>query len=241
MMEINRKLTWQLYVAIMFTFIGYVFAYLARDGNVHIFGFPVFMVRSGKMQEGAIEYLEAIFWLSAFLLYFHQLIKSFGQSFRKSVWLAGFTLLCFVALGEELSWGQHVFGFETPNTFGDINNQGEVNIHNINAAKILGLEQGTFLERRLNNITKLLNPLFSFFCLSVWVFVPLVLRKNKQFMNNILAGYPEFGRVTIWFLAVNTLIYVIVDQLFFDVGEIFELVLPLTAWLSILEARRSEN
>ena len=47
--------------------------------------------------------------------------------------------IVFVA-GEEISWGQRVFGWLTPGALDDINNQGETNIHNIGSLlKILNL------------------------------------------------------------------------------------------------------
>ena len=37
----------------------------------------------------------------------------------------------FVAAGEEVSWGQRVFGIETPDAFVDDNRQDELNLHNL--------------------------------------------------------------------------------------------------------------
>src|SRR5437899_4991509 len=39
----------------------------------------------------------------------------------------------FVVAGEEISWGQRIFGFLTPDALKDINHQGESNIHNISS------------------------------------------------------------------------------------------------------------
>ena len=39
--------------------------------------------------------------------------------------------MTFVVLGEEVSWGQRLFGIETPEDFEAINNQGEINLHNV--------------------------------------------------------------------------------------------------------------
>ena len=47
-------------------------------------------------------------------------------------WLYILGALAFVfATGEEISWGQRIFGFETPNYLRDINTQNEFNFHNI--------------------------------------------------------------------------------------------------------------
>lgn len=41
------------------------------------------------------------------------------------------TLTIVFVAGEEISWGQRIFGWLTPEEFEDVNNQGETNIHNI--------------------------------------------------------------------------------------------------------------
>ena len=50
-------------------------------------------------------------------------------------WLAPcvlcFTIGAFYFLGEELSWGQHLFGWRTPEALAGINDQRETNLHNI--------------------------------------------------------------------------------------------------------------
>lgn len=49
------------------------------------------------------------------------------------VWIAMLTLGCVYFAGEELSWGQHVFGWGTPEYFAKVNDQQETNIHNISS------------------------------------------------------------------------------------------------------------
>jgi len=39
--------------------------------------------------------------------------------------------VCVVIAGEEISWGQRIFGWGTPVALEDVNHQGESNIHNI--------------------------------------------------------------------------------------------------------------
>lgn len=43
----------------------------------------------------------------------------------------GFCLALFFLIGEELSWGQRLFGWETAESFAEINKQGETNLHNV--------------------------------------------------------------------------------------------------------------
>lgn len=46
-------------------------------------------------------------------------------------WLALFTLGAFFFAGEEASWGQHYFGWKTPEAMAKLNEQGETGIHNL--------------------------------------------------------------------------------------------------------------
>ncbi len=48
-------------------------------------------------------------------------------------WIALVTLACFYFAGEELSWGQHLLGWATPEPMMELNDQGETNIHNISS------------------------------------------------------------------------------------------------------------
>jgi hypothetical protein len=48
-------------------------------------------------------------------------------------WLVLVTFGCIYIAGEELSWGQHLFGWSTPDYIGTLNDQKETNIHNISS------------------------------------------------------------------------------------------------------------
>jgi hypothetical protein len=50
---------------------------------------------------------------------------------RSKVWLGLLAALLLFGAGEEISWGQRIFGFETPAMVKDSNLQGETNIHNL--------------------------------------------------------------------------------------------------------------
>ena len=52
---------------------------------------------------------------------------------QERVWYLLVTLGCFYFAGEELSWGQHFFGWGTPEYLEQINDQEETNIHNISS------------------------------------------------------------------------------------------------------------
>ena len=47
------------------------------------------------------------------------------------VWVALWALACLYFAGEEMSWGQWLFGWETPEVVRRFNDQGETNLHNV--------------------------------------------------------------------------------------------------------------
>jgi cell division protein FtsW (lipid II flippase) len=51
-------------------------------------------------------------------------------------------LLLFIAAGEEISWGQRIFGLQTPEYFREKNLQSETNFHNL---KVNGIEINRFV------------------------------------------------------------------------------------------------
>ena len=54
-------------------------------------------------------------------------------SSRLTLWLFLVTLACVYIAGEEISWGQHLLGWETPEPLQAINDQRETNLHNISS------------------------------------------------------------------------------------------------------------
>ena len=46
-------------------------------------------------------------------------------------YFAGVLLFCFMCAGEEVSWGQWIFGFSTPESVAETNEQKEFNLHNV--------------------------------------------------------------------------------------------------------------
>lgn len=54
-----------------------------------------------------------------------------NRTARHTCFFAIFAVLCFIASGEEVSWGQRIFGFGTPHFFQQHNYQNETSIHNL--------------------------------------------------------------------------------------------------------------
>lgn len=71
--------------------------------------------------------------------------------------LLGFGLLLFFGAGEEESWGQRLLGIATPTSLGKINDQDEINLHNLTAVDSINSD-----------------TLFSLLCLVIGVLVPVL-------------------------------------------------------------------
>ena len=59
-------------------------------------------------------------------------LHSFQFGFFK-LWIGLLVLGCIYYAGEEISWGQHWFGWATPEVWQNVNDQGETNLHNTSA------------------------------------------------------------------------------------------------------------
>lgn len=90
-------------------------------------------------------------------------------------------LVCF---GEEISWGQRIFGWGTPASLKEVNAQGEFNVHNLwlFQAKHPDGTQKSHLELMLNA-----NRLYAIFWLVYCVLVPLAVMSSPRMAR--LAAY----------------------------------------------------
>lgn len=124
-------------------------------------------------EDGPVEYLTCLFSLAAGGLSLamaskaKQLKQKFSSKWQRLLFQIGFIILglglIFVA-GEEISWGQRIFNYQTPATISQTNLQDEINLHNHQkvfkyvyyAYAVIGL-YGAFSRLVLQIINKLLN------------------------------------------------------------------------------------
>ena len=76
-------------------------------------------------EDGFFENLTAICFIAATFLFFISYRRS------KNILVLGLAVILFLGAGEEISWGQRIFHFETPAKIKSINVQREFNIHNL--------------------------------------------------------------------------------------------------------------
>lgn len=82
------------------------------------------------------EYLQVVGWVVAFGLACSILKKAKLIDDRFIITLYAILAVGIIFLiGEEVSWGQRWFGWETPETYREINKQSETNIHNLHGVE----------------------------------------------------------------------------------------------------------
>jgi hypothetical protein len=83
-------------------------------------------------EDGIAEWLQVVLLVTLLFLYAWTAVALWrsGRRGYASLFVLAAAGVLFIA-GEEISWGQRIFGWATPEGLEDINNQGESNIHNI--------------------------------------------------------------------------------------------------------------
>ena len=85
-------------------------------------------------ERGVIEPATAVVLLPAIYYGFRTVFyKTKSQILLIKMWILLVTLACIYIAGEEISWGQQLFHWETPDFISHINDQNETNIHNMNS------------------------------------------------------------------------------------------------------------
>jgi hypothetical protein len=104
---------------------GFLVWMLVAPGNLH----------GNSFEGGVVEVSTALLFGIACVGFLVAMKRSRFLRTRGTRWAYMFmicwALLMFVFMGEEISWGQQLFGFETPEAIRDANLQDEFNIHNI--------------------------------------------------------------------------------------------------------------
>lgn len=83
---------------------------------------------------GLLEYSQALTVFAAFVVALAALKPAARQRERwLFFWVLAAALCSLYVAGEEISWGQHIFGWLTPESWGLYNDQNETNLHNVTA------------------------------------------------------------------------------------------------------------
>ncbi len=79
---------------------------------------------------GPHESLQALIVAAAFVLAIVIFIKMKSDNIWLRMWIALAAICSLYVTGEEISWGQHILDWSTPDFWAGLNDQGETNLHN---------------------------------------------------------------------------------------------------------------
>ncbi len=139
-------------------------------------------------EDGPIEQAGAMFFLLS-CVSFLQAWRTYGAGSATRdpreghrIFYLILAVLMFLCAGEEISWGQRIFGWRTPAGWSEANAQSETNIHN------LAFLEGGVREEKTRTFLHLLtnaNRLFAMFWLACFVILPTVDRASSRMRGHI--------------------------------------------------------
>ena len=192
---------------------------------------------------GAISlFLTSLLFFYGFGVARKSLDKSWPSLVKRLVYL-GLALLFFFGAGEEISWGQRIFGFKTPEPLAQVNKQDELNLHNLTVledSKFLTADRMFdifwFLFGVLIPATALLSPAFKRFA---GKFIPIVYwGMSILFLYNYL--WAKLSKI--FFAAAYTFDKLSLTQSIQEIKESnYAVIFILVAWFAIWDLNKSKE
>ncbi len=102
---------------------------------------------------------------------------------KKNAYFLILAVLMFLGAAEELSWGQVLLNYKTPENLKSVNVQGEFNLHNIEI-----FNSNNFNKTHKTGLSRLLeiNFIFRFFIIFYGVLTPILFNQSKNVQKIIL-------------------------------------------------------
>ncbi len=199
-----RYLVWYAVVSILILICSYsVYAFLEAD-RVAILG----------SEDQLFEWLTAISFLIGSFLFALLFIQ------RRNLFYLLIAAFFFIGFGEEISWGQRVIGFTTPEAMQSSNVQNEFNLHNIEL-----LNRETMEGELKTGFSRFLevNLLFKVFTIIIAVILPVAVFHSRHVSSLTTALKVPVPPLTITVLfIINWLTFKIILEYFLPEGEIFQ-------------------
>ena len=177
----HNRITMNDFVKSLFGSDRHVIRYTVLSVSVIIVSYLVYLflnedtvIRLGK-EDGLFEYLTALSFLVTAVLFFIIFLR------RKRIIHLLFALIFFFGMGEEVSWGQRIFNYQSPEYFKENNLQDEFNLHNL---KMFDSKQGGGQFKKGISYFLSVNFLYKFFWLAYGVVLP-VLYLLSRFVRRI--------------------------------------------------------
>jgi len=116
----RTELLQQIHYGVLVLIIGIFFIFGETVDNRNNFLFQ---------EDGFFENFTVVLTLISSLIFFY--LGVYYKVIDKKIFLFLFAILLFFYSMEEISWGQRIFDWETPEALSEVNYQNEINVHNI--------------------------------------------------------------------------------------------------------------
>jgi len=168
-------------------------------------------------------------WLTAVCLFIASLLFLKTALSKKNIYSFFMSAILFVGAGEEISWGQRIIDFQTPQSLKVMNVQNEFNLHNLSV-----FNTENFDKTRKKGWTRLLeiNFLFRVFCMGYGIVIPLFALLSTTIKKIVATSEIPIPPLSIGlFFGISWVIYYIlmallpagrVEEYYYTAGEIFE-------------------
>jgi len=166
-------------------------------------------------EDGLVEYISAFSLLACSMILFHSIYKRWANlKLSQTIGLALMSFILFFGFGEEVSWGQRIFGIISPDFFVENNLQNETNIHNL---KLYGIKLNQWV------FTYVLVGL----CTMYFLALPLVVRFYTH-INHCVSNYaipiPKWEYSLVFLIASLALNLINIPR----IAELWECVFSIT-------------
>jgi hypothetical protein len=177
-------------------------------------------------ENGPHELIEFFILVGSFFICLKYFFKSEYKTKLLNFWFGLASLCCFYVAGEEISWGQHVLDWATPDFWSDVNDQGETNLHNTSSwfdqkprlILLLGITIGTLVLPYLYKKGKLplpenlvfLLPSTKLSVIALLVVIPQLIEKTFEFFD--VSIFVRFSEVQELYMFYFVFLYLILLQ-----------------------------
>ncbi len=174
-------------------------------------------------ENGPHELIEFFLLVIGFFVSVNFLFHSKNKPHFLKMWFGLAAICCFYVAGEEISWGQHIWDWATPDFWTEVNDQQETNLHNTSSwfdqkprlILILGIVFGTLVAPVLkkHNCLKLpskldqLLPSKKLSIIAFLILIPHLLEKVLEvFGHTFFARFSEVQELYIFYFVLLYLV-----------------------------------
>lgn len=139
-------------------------------------------------EDGLYEYLGSLFFFFASVVF----LFTFLKAKNRNIFFLLFALAFFFAAGEEISWGQRIFNFDTPSVIEANNAQKEFSIHNLDF-----IQHPDGIGSSIKDLLFNFNRLFILSWIVYFILIPLANRNSSKLRSLFLKI--RLPIISIWF------------------------------------------